>query len=339
MSLPNGSSYHYISSEHSDLIKEIQKQEQRSKETFAEHFRTNYGPSLPIWVATEVMSLGTLIHLFDGLPQRDRELLAERFDVVNGDSRGDISTMSNWLNHIRYIRNTCAHHSRLWNRNFDVTISEPTSLRELSHLAGTLSLRRVYGTLAILAFLVTRSHPSSGWRSRIVEFATSAPLRYGVPLRDMGFPSGWTGFELWQTDYSRDEILAKRRTQLSAVETVTLGGARDLLTSVAVKDRGGRISYLRKKWAILALTPGKTRYFPTFQFDSTAGEVSQLTISANRRLFVIYRSESPSDLPWKMLDWWTTACPDMGGETPQDRILAGTFTREDLDRILPGEED
>ncbi|MBK5238815.1 MAG: Abi family protein [Actinomycetales bacterium] len=21
---------------------------------------------------------------------------------------------SNWLNHIRYVRNTCAHHSRLW---------------------------------------------------------------------------------------------------------------------------------------------------------------------------------------------------------------------------------
>ena len=96
---------------------------------FVVHFRETYGPHLPIWVATEVMSFGVLSGLYDLMTQADQEILAARFHISTADGKGDRGASSNWLNNLRNVRNICAHYGRLWNRSFDVVIDAPGQAR------------------------------------------------------------------------------------------------------------------------------------------------------------------------------------------------------------------
>ena len=153
-------------SRHQEWLDHFDEQERRSQEAFAAHFRDKYGPHLPVWVATEVMSFGTLGQLYDGAAEDDRARIAANLDLIGKDGKGDAALLSNWLNHIRYIRNLCAHHSRLWNRTFDVELASPALIPDLAHSTGK-SQRRLYGTISTLTFLLARTMPSSTWRLHV----------------------------------------------------------------------------------------------------------------------------------------------------------------------------
>lgn len=59
-----------------EWLEEYERHEKRARGDFVVHFREQYGPHLPIWVATEVMSFGVLSSLYDLMPQSDQEILA-----------------------------------------------------------------------------------------------------------------------------------------------------------------------------------------------------------------------------------------------------------------------
>lgn len=61
-----------------EWLEEYDRHEKRARGDFVVHFRETYGPHLPIWVATEVMSFGVLSGLYDLMPQADQEILAAR---------------------------------------------------------------------------------------------------------------------------------------------------------------------------------------------------------------------------------------------------------------------
>lgn len=111
-----------------EWLEEYDRHERRARDSFVSHFRKKYGPHLPIWVATEVMSFGLLSTLYNLMPQIDQEILAARFQVYTADGKGDRGSLSNWLNNLRNVRNICAHYGRVWNRTFDVLIDAPRSL-------------------------------------------------------------------------------------------------------------------------------------------------------------------------------------------------------------------
>ncbi len=51
------------------FLEELADEAARSKETFAEHFRTKYGDEhrhMPIWMACEIMTFGGMLTLFRG---------------------------------------------------------------------------------------------------------------------------------------------------------------------------------------------------------------------------------------------------------------------------------
>jgi len=84
------------------------------KDTFAEHYRKTYtSPRLPpAWMAAEVMSLGQLLKWISALKQReDRQAIAKSFGV-------DERFFTSFCHHLTHVRNICAHHGRVWNRQF-----------------------------------------------------------------------------------------------------------------------------------------------------------------------------------------------------------------------------
>jgi abortive infection bacteriophage resistance protein len=84
----------------------------RSKEIFVGHFFEKYGdshPVLPLWMAGEIMSFGGMLTMYRGVAPDIKRRIAAHYEVPD-------EVLTSWLQVINVIRNICAHHGRLWNR-------------------------------------------------------------------------------------------------------------------------------------------------------------------------------------------------------------------------------
>ena len=100
---------------HPGWLVSLEEEVNRGKEDFLEHYRTKYNgfPRLPIWMACEIMSLGSLSRLYHGLlPDPQRRICA--------GLKIHQFVLQSWMHNMTYLRNICAHHSRLWNRELSI---------------------------------------------------------------------------------------------------------------------------------------------------------------------------------------------------------------------------
>ncbi|RFA07188.1 hypothetical protein B7R21_16490 [Subtercola boreus] len=310
---------------HQEWLVRFDEQERRSREAFAAHFRAIYGPHLPVWVATEVMSLGTLGQLYDGASEDDRASIAVGFDLLGKDGKGDVALLSNWLNHIRYVRNLCAHHSRLWNRSFDVELAAVPRIPELAHLTEK-SRRRLYGTISILSFLLARITPESEWRLRVRDLIQTRTLELRIDLDALGFPAGWGEASLWSDSYRRDPATTRRIGLLAGLSVASTATLRDLLHSREPKGRRSWLNYLTKHHALMWTSVGEAKFFPTFQIDARSGDIHPLVGAINADLYEHLASTlDDDDRRSGVLEWWVAPCGDLS-ETPRELFEAGRLT-------------
>lgn len=177
---------------HQRLLGSLREEVERSQETFIEHYRSTYRePALPpLWSACEVMSFGQLSRWVGNLKFRsDRQAIASIYGL---DERVFIS----FLHHLTTVRNLCAHHARLWNRRFTITMQLPR-IRPGSELAvfNPAADRNLYNTLAMLGMLLRVVSPGSSWTQRVRALLT------GTPEADpsaMGFPARWESLAPWR---------------------------------------------------------------------------------------------------------------------------------------------
>lgn len=167
------------------------------KEAFVAHYRTTHGLSLPIWVAIEIWDFGAVSMLYAGMKGRDRDAIACKYQVQDG------RVFRSWLRALNYLRNLCAHHSRLWNRNMvdQVTLPDRANARELVAFEGNNTWRaRPFIYLCILQWLMTEICPNSSWGQRLKRHLLEFPKdKNGVcSLANMGCPSGWEKWSLWK---------------------------------------------------------------------------------------------------------------------------------------------
>jgi abortive infection bacteriophage resistance protein len=162
-----------------------------SKETFADHYRTRYtDPALPpVWMAAEVVSFGQLSKWMGNLKLRaDRQAIAKPFGL-------DQKALISFVHHMSYVRNICAHHGRMWNKRFTVTMVVPKFPAKLPVAMRGSHDRMLHNTLVMLDHLLVVVAPDSGWRGRLVE------LIDGCPQADpaaMGFPADWRTRAAWR---------------------------------------------------------------------------------------------------------------------------------------------
>ena len=192
-----------------EWLKEYDRHGQRARGDFVVHFRQQYGPRLPIWVATEVMSFGVLSSLYDLMLQSDQEILSARFQVHAADGRGDRGALGNWLNNPRNVRNICAHYGRLRNRVFDVTIDAPGQARKnaddlLAPLADKGRNNRLYGVLLVLRHLLLGIAPEKGDVVDLVDFVEEKSRTVGFGMEQLGFPDRWRSSPIWGRAFALD---------------------------------------------------------------------------------------------------------------------------------------
>jgi abortive infection bacteriophage resistance protein len=185
----------YGSSDHAGWIEKLREEAQRSSELFVEHFRGTYGefPDLPVWVAAEVMSFGAASQMLRGMLRDDQIAIARRYGVHS-------TVLASWMHHLVYVRNVCAHHARLWGRQF-------TIMPELPHRVPAWqppylpSRDRLFVTLLVLNTLL-RAVPimrpfAVAWRRRVEAHFDTLP---SVPnaLGCLGMNERWKQHPLWR---------------------------------------------------------------------------------------------------------------------------------------------
>lgn len=167
----------------------LKEEVRRSDETFIKHLTQTYAEALPpIWAVCEVMSLGVLSRWYSNLkPMPTRRTIASVYGI-------DERVMESWLHHMTFIRNTCAHHSRLWNREF--TITPKLTRSKPAHLIGEFVVpsRKLYNTLVILLHFMNVIAPKHHWRQRLVTLIAD----HSAPVSAMGFPPDWQQKGIWK---------------------------------------------------------------------------------------------------------------------------------------------
>lgn len=162
----------------------------RSKEEFVQHNRGKYGLPLAIWVACEVWDFGTLSTLFNGMREAEQDAIALRYGVGNG------RVFATWLRSLNYLRNVCAHHSRLWNRNIVDQPKLPPSTKQawVTPFEADARVRaRCFLLLKITRHLLGVINPRSHWPERMKAHLLAFPdlSHLSMNLTNMGAPSGW----------------------------------------------------------------------------------------------------------------------------------------------------
>jgi abortive infection bacteriophage resistance protein len=124
---------------------------------FVDEVREN--ADLPIWAVAETMSFGTMFSLIKMSRKQIQQAVASRF-------RLPAVVLSSWLHTLNYVRNLCAHHSRLWNRQLSIKPLLPTH-DPLWHGTNAVPNDRLFVVLTQLYWMMKVVAPRSEWRNRL----------------------------------------------------------------------------------------------------------------------------------------------------------------------------
>lgn len=137
------------------------------------------------------MTFGQLSKWYANLSSgADRNRVAHTYDM-------DEVNLASFLHHLSTVRNVCAHHSRLWNREFTFTFKLPRQ-RPVALVAEMNTQqhgrKRLYNTLAVLAYLMDIICPGHHWKKRLITLIEE----HNRDTQSMGFPADWKDKPVWK---------------------------------------------------------------------------------------------------------------------------------------------
>jgi len=175
-------------------IEDLKEHVKRSDEQFIQHYCDTYDEELPpAWVSCEVMSLGLLSRFYSNLrAYKVRREIAATYQFDEGFLEG-------FMEHLSYIRNICAHHSRLWNRHLSKKMplprGKPAGLKENIYVdVENRTEHKIYNTLVMIQHLMSVICPEFHWATKLVTLID----QYGIETKAMGFPVNWKEKPIWK---------------------------------------------------------------------------------------------------------------------------------------------
>ncbi len=170
----------------------------RKPEVFIKHYANKYNkPSNPpSWMCFELLTIGELSHIYRGLRNNDdKKRIANQFDLHP-------KVFRSWLHSLTYVRNICAHHSRLWNK--DLAVEPVKLLKPIGNWVGNKynNNKRMFYFLCLLKYFLTRVNPNNSFKEKLIALFDKYP---NVPIKFIGIPSDgkdnlldWQNEPLWK---------------------------------------------------------------------------------------------------------------------------------------------
>ena len=176
-----------FSDQHNENLAKLKEDyEERGKYLHPYDFNT-----CPIWAISEVMSFGQLLRWYSSTIPPVRQCVAGHYQL-------DQRILRSLLRHLGTVRNFCAHHERLWDREFITKFSLPrqmgafTSPRTFFNESET---GKLYNTLVMIAYLTTVITDNRDWTRTLVDLMNRHP---NIPQDRMGFVADWQKLNIWQ---------------------------------------------------------------------------------------------------------------------------------------------
>lgn len=176
-----------------DTLYSISEEVERSKDTFIKEHKKKYKEDErfpPAWKTLELTSFGSLSKLYGNLRNdvKSKDTIAEEFGAANH------TYLPSWLQSIAQIRNYCAHHSRLWNKNLPGTpkILPKPPYRWVSDVPN--DTQKLYLHLCIMRYLLNIIAPENSLSGKLQELMKKYP---SVDPNALGFKDNWEQEPLW----------------------------------------------------------------------------------------------------------------------------------------------
>lgn len=176
-----------------DIQKHINEQLHNNQaEQFIEYYRDTYDEPInpPSWMCVEVMYFNQLSKIYSNLEKRgDRADIARAFGLPPDN-------FSSWLHTLNYVRNICAHHARLWNRDLKIVPSLLKFSKTKVWISNPKSVQRskIYYFLCMINYILQTVSVDSTFTLRLKKLLKE----YNPPISAMGIPKNWEEEKIWQ---------------------------------------------------------------------------------------------------------------------------------------------
>lgn len=181
-----------------ELIKTLASLEdeiERSKDVFIkEHYKKHRDDQRfpPAWKTLEITSFGSLSKLYGNLKPtvKSKDKIAEAFQTVNH------TYLPSWLQSIAQIRNYCAHHSRLWNRNLPgrpKLLNKPPAFW-IVDVPKENEQHMLYIHLCCMKYLLNVANPANHFTDQLTGLFSKYP---SVDPNALGMKQNWQSELLW----------------------------------------------------------------------------------------------------------------------------------------------
>lgn len=182
----------------SELIKTLSsfdEEIERSKDTFVKEHKKKHKDDLrfpPSWKTLELTSFGSLSKLYGNLKNniKSKDTIAAEYGTVNH------TFLPSWLQSIAQIRNYCAHHSRLWNKNLP---GKPKLLPKppnawVANVPKENEYHMLYVHLCCMKYILNIVQPQNHFTARLANLFDKYP---NVDPEALGMKPDWQQEPLW----------------------------------------------------------------------------------------------------------------------------------------------
>jgi abortive infection bacteriophage resistance protein len=177
---------------HSDFIGYVTSYCLDAREGFIRNYTFKYNDPVnpPSWMMIETLTFGRLASLYENLKDnQEKKEIAESYDCV-------VPILESWLKSLNFIRNCCAHHSRLWNRKIPLKPTIPSRKKHrFLDIIDEDTNKRLYGVLSCILFLTKSISPDSHLKDRLKRLFSEYPE---INLTHMGFHEKWEQEIIWK---------------------------------------------------------------------------------------------------------------------------------------------
>lgn len=167
----------------------IDKEYRKSTEDFIQHFKDKYSdPYPPAWILGELLTMGSVNMVYRNLKEdRIRKAISGKFGLHP-------KVFESWLTTLTLVRNSCCHHSRVWNK---VNLILPVMPKRIHRNWITLTVdpRRIYFNICIIKYFLDVISPDNDFPAKLRWLFVDFPE---IDLKALGFPTGWEMEPLWR---------------------------------------------------------------------------------------------------------------------------------------------
>lgn len=175
---------------HNQMLRHLKSELERSDNEGIRNFKRKYENEFPpSWLTLEAASMGTLATIYDELSD---EVIKERIASYYGMSP---RTFYSWVRHLVWIRNSCAHHNRVWNSTPSVKAKLPEGLTKEFPIMYEQDRFHLYLTFCIIKYFQDTVKPENTFAARLKSLISNFKM---VNPSDMGFPVDWDKDSFWR---------------------------------------------------------------------------------------------------------------------------------------------